>query len=361
MIGFGEKPGLCFLLAFLWWHAALAAFGQESGEAADGNDEQVLIPLAFYTPETGVAGGVTLLQFFGSDRENPSSLQPLLIYTQKQQTLGILTGRYYAMDARLLNRFTLGYRRFPAVFYGIGSAAGDRDQEGYTPQEVSGRASLQIRLERSRIFAGPAVDRSAHKVVRTESGGVLQQGVLPGTEPVQVSGYGLLIDTDTRDNPFSTEFGYFSRLLYMTREGDLEWSELRFDMRRFYTLDPEHVLAYRLVWARVWGEAPFFRLPTPGGQNLLRGLPVGRFNDRFLGSGQLELRRPLRDEFTLAVFAGLAGVAPEPATWPGEKILTSGGVGLRYLLAKKRRIRVRFDIGVGEGYRGFYVNIMEAF
>ncbi|MES2643754.1 MAG: hypothetical protein V4850_29980 [Myxococcota bacterium] len=101
-------------------------------------------------------------------------------------------------------------------------------------------------------------------------------------------------------------------------------------------------LALRLAATHVPTDAPFYRLPTAGGADLLRGLPAGRFRGDTVLAGQIEYRHPLWGPLHGALFVDGANVAG----WH----VTAGG-GLRIVLPPDRYNVTRLDIGFGpEGW-----------
>lgn len=101
-------------------------------------------------------------------------------------------------------------------------------------------------------------------------------------------------------------------------------------------------LALRLAATRVPTDSPFYRLPTAGGADLLRGLPAGRFRADTVLAGQAEYRHPLWGPLHGAVFVDAASVEG----WH----MTAGG-GVRIVLPPDRDNITRLDVGVGpEGW-----------
>ncbi|MDP2305192.1 MAG: hypothetical protein Q8P18_04115 [Pseudomonadota bacterium] len=101
-------------------------------------------------------------------------------------------------------------------------------------------------------------------------------------------------------------------------------------------------LALRLAATRVPTDAPFYRLPSAGGADLLRGLPAGRFRGDTLLAGQIEYRHAIWGPLHGALFVDGAKV-------DGWHVTAGGGV--RIVLPPDRYNVTRLDIGVGpEGW-----------
>lgn len=90
-------------------------------------------------------------------------------------------------------------------------------------------------------------------------------------------------------------------------------------------------------------ESPFFRWPTAGGQDLLRGLPAGRYRAPSLLAAQAEWRRTLFDPLGAALFAD--------AAWIAGGFHWTAGAGLRIALPPEGTNTTRLDVGFGpEGW-----------
>ncbi len=101
-------------------------------------------------------------------------------------------------------------------------------------------------------------------------------------------------------------------------------------------------LAARLGVTHVPTDSPFYRLPTAGGADLLRGLPAGRFRASTVAAGQVECRRPLIGPLEGAIFV-------DSAYAEGWHVTAGGGV--RLVLPPARWNVTRLDVGVGpEGW-----------
>ena len=88
-------------------------------------------------------------------------------------------------------------------------------------------------------------------------------------------------------------------------------------------------------------SAPFFRLPSAGGADILRGAPYGRYRGAKLAAIDIELRRML----TGPVEGVLFGAAAVVSNWGMHP---TAGFGIRLLLPPTRTDGVRLDVGFSE-------------
>jgi hypothetical protein len=111
-------------------------------------------------------------------------------------------------------------------------------------------------------------------------------------------------------------------------------------------------LAMRAAITTVPTDSPFFRLPTAGGTDLLRGLPAGRYRDDTVFAGQVEYRHTLWGPLRGALFVDTA----RAEGWH----VTAGG-GLRIVLPPDRFNVTRLDVGAGPDGWGVVAAWGEAF
>ncbi|TVQ67693.1 MAG: hypothetical protein EA360_01665 [Balneolaceae bacterium] len=98
---------------------------------------------------------------------------------------------------------------------------------------------------------------------------------------------GIGIITDSRDSEFSPARGGRYDLLLNVVPGfsflDYAYSEIRVDLRNYFSLFPSFVFAHRFKAEKVMGTAPFWALPILGNEYNLRGYHLNRFR----GTGSL--------------------------------------------------------------------------
>lgn len=112
-------------------------------------------------------------------------------------------------------------------------------------------------------------------------------------------------------------------------------------------------IAARLDFATASTQTPFYRLPTAGGANLLRGLPAGRYRDVFLGSTQLEYRHPLVGPLRGDLFVDTA--------WVEGAFHHTEGAGFALVLPPDDLNVTRLQFGMGEGQWGLILAWGEIF
>jgi hypothetical protein len=152
--------------------------------------------------------------------------------------------------------------------------------------------------------------------------------------------------------------------------GDYLHLGLGLDARARATLPWEDELAARvLVASAPTPDTPWWRLPSAGGSQLLRGAPLGRWRAPGLLAAQLEARRTVWGPFRAALFvdAALPGTSALPgAGVTGAHLHATAGAGLRVGVPGAEAATTRIDVGwtldgEARGDWGLVVGVGEAF
>jgi hypothetical protein len=353
--------------------AALAA-------ATAGAVEWAGLPYAYYTSDTGVAFGAYAAAFFRLPESLPetrdSYVQPLAIYTWKKQFRFDLNGDLYSPtgDWRLLAEDR--YEKYPTVFWPPPGST-DVPKEFYAKYT---REMLRANVKGYRRIAGPlygglGVFAEHYKTVEWAPNGpdyyvefLPGPAYAPGAEGGLLIGPTAFVEYDTRDRRNAATDGVFLRGRFsLFDEGagsdySYRWYEAD---ARFFTgierLGRRWTCAYRLWLSGRDGAPPFWGMPELGGSAVLRGEPEGRARGRWLVAYQEELRVPLWWRLTGAFFVDVGDVGYTVNDFAFDKVMMTGGAGLRFDLIKGGEARVRFDYGRGKDSQGFYLVFSEAF
>ena len=347
--------------------AGTAAGAAESG---DEGDDSTLIPFPFlyYTPETKTAFGATVAYYFQTSRDTtrnwPSSISPVVIYTQRKQFITAAAADVYLDEGRYHLLAGLSYVRFPDTFWGVGNDAPDAAEEDFTARTFGISALAQQRVAPG-WYVGGTVAAARRELVETEPGGLLDRRAIPGTADGWVVGIGAQANRDTRDSTVFPTRGGILQLGAAVHDGalgsDYDFASFNLDVRAYRPLGARRALAVRALGLAVTREPPFDLLPALGGDALLRGYYAGRFRDRNLIACQVEYRAPLWRRLGWTAFLSAGQVAREPGELAADGFHPAGGLGLRFLLSAREGLNLRADFGFGDGDSGFYLGMGEVF
>lgn len=341
----------------------------DSAAIADTGGELVLLPVLGYTPDTGLLLGGLALRFFHLDPpgedSRPSVVSPIVIFTLKKQLLIFLGTDLNWGEGRWHAGLMPSYQKFPDDYYGIGRDTQVDPLENYTPEQFAFEGMLERRVV-GDLRLGVGYQVAKHQLLKTEPGGELADGQVPGTETTVLSAPGLLAGWDSRDNTWSPWRGLWLQTgVAFFRPGwgsDYDFTEYSVDLRTYVPTGERSTLAVQLLGRSLDGEAPFYQLPRLGGESGLRGYTGGRFLDNTMALVRTEWRTgPVWKRFGAVVFAGIGDVAPRTGDLTTAAQLTTVGLGLRWMVSEQEKVNVRMDFGFGKDDSGFYLSLGEAF
>ncbi|MDD8025952.1 MAG: BamA/TamA family outer membrane protein [Acidobacteriota bacterium] len=349
--------------------APAVSFAATDTPPASSKKTIIVIPMAYFTPETSLAGGIGGLlagRFSGSDRTTrPSSVLFSAVYTLKNQfTIQMKPEIYLKNEAWVING-NAEWSRFPTPFFGLGNEAPEEASETMTPIQILTEVQVLKRIvPRWKLYAGVMGVYESYSFRAFASGGLLASGDYRGSEGGALAGFGVTARTDSRDNVFSPRRGRFWQASAVFHGGflggDYRFTKIKADLRSYVPFASSAVLGFQIKLETASGDVPFMALPKLGGDSLMRGYLKGRYCDRVFAGFQAEARVPISGRFGAAVFAGLGEVAGSPGRLSLAGLKPSLGAGLRVRITDEGNT-LRLDYGFGRRSTGFYVTVNEAF
>jgi outer membrane protein assembly factor BamA len=345
--------------------AGAEADSPQSSEQNQNKRQIAFFPVFFYSDETRLAGGGGLQVVHNKQPERRSSTTGIIgFYTQnKQYNLGIGPEIYWKDGTyKLLGQFAYSY--FPDKFYGISNNTSKDDEENYTSRLIAINPSLQKEVI-PNLYAGfyyfygraGVTDREGPKLISGEN--------VPGRDGGVVSGTGLTISWDSRDNnlyPTGGSYHQFRAGSYRSFLGsDFNYDSYMLDLRHYRHLFSGHILAVQGLFGSMSGNPPFQVMGLKGLGTFLRGYYQSRFVDKNVMALQAEYRLPLFWRFGLVGFLGLGQVAGTVKNISIGELKPSTGFGFRFALIPEQKVNLRIDIGIGKDDSSFDINITELF
>lgn len=327
-------------------------------------------PFAGYSPETQFLFGVGGFTFFRTSNQEkdsllrPSSLRLAASYTQLRQVSVWLPFEIFFNENKFLLQGQLGYFNYPYFFHGFGRNTQNSDLERYTA--AFPRLRIELLRKWKSMYFGPRYWFQSVDMLYTESGRLLDQGNITGSDGGSNSGLGFVFLMDNRKNifrPVNAHYFAFETLHNHQNFGsDFQYNSYVINYRRYQGFyKDKHILAFEHYTKLNFGNVPFNQAALLGGSHRMRGYQEGRFRDRHMILNQLEYRSPLLGKIGFAVFGSAGWVLSDLNSIAMNQVLPSFGGGLRYEVNQKEGLRFRIDAAQGINSRGFYITVGEAF
>jgi hypothetical protein len=330
----------------------------------------VPLPVLYYTPETKIAGGLTIFNIFKTDSKdsilNTSMVRTSVNYTQNKQYWIELLHTIIFPKNRYIMTGNISYMKYPNFFYGIGSRTLEADKEQFSYYSTNFYLRF-IKKIRGNSYLGLQYHFNIMSNVVFQSGGRLSQGNIMGAGGGKSSGLGLVFIYDSRNSVINTQKGIFIELSSLfnreTFGSSFQFDLYRLEIRKFFPLNDKgnKVLATQGLLMSASEKVPFHRMPMLGGDNLMRGYFFGRFRDRAMYVVQGEYRHQISKIFGFTAFGSIGDVASSISNLDFVETKHAYGAGLRIAINPKERLNLRVDYGRGSSGGLFYVTVGEAF
>lgn len=325
------------------------------------------IPIVVYSPETSLGLGVRAIRVFQfKDQEDtslrPSSLPITLLYTLNRQAIFTSEVNLWANENKDFFNARIELSDFPFRFYGIGQQPVLDEGEFYSTRYAYLHVMYQRRVTNG-LYLGGRYEYRVDDIYEKMEGGLLDSGNIPGSNGQRLSGLGMVLSHDTRDQIFQPTKGWFSTLTVMGFPAwlgsNFSFSQYTFDIRKYNLVGKQKVLALQSWWNFTSGDAPFQHISLIGGSERMRGFFEGRFRDRHAMVHQAELRLPIYRNLGMVLFGHAGQVFPDLDSLRFSNMRYGTGLGFRYRL-NKEGLNVRLDLAFGD-QRAFYFGLNEAF
>ncbi|EKB49500.1 BamA/TamA family outer membrane protein [Cecembia lonarensis] len=325
------------------------------------------IPIIVYSPETSLGLGIRAIRVFQfKDQENallrPSSLPITFLYTLNRQAIFTSEINLWSNANKNFFNARLELSDFPFRFYGIGQEPVVEEGEFYSTRYAYLHLLYQKRLTKG-LYLGGRYEFRVDNIYEKKEGGLLDAGNILGSDGQRLSGMGIVLSHDTRDQIFQPTKGWFSTITLM---GFPDWlgsnftfSQYTIDVRKYTLIGSQKVLTIQSWWNLTSGNAPFQHISLMGGSERMRGFFEGRYRDRHAMIQQAELRTPIYRNLGMVFFGHSGLVFPNFDNIKLSKMRYGAGLGFRYRL-NKEGLNVRLDFAYGD-QKAFYFGLNEAF
>lgn len=339
-------------------------FGDQVIDLISG-EKWAFIPAVTYSPETKLGLGVRAIRVFkykGNTNPTlrPSSIPITILYTLNNQTIFTTELDLWANENKDYINSRLELSNFPFKFYGIGNDPVTDKGESYTTRFAYFHLNYQRQLIPG-IFFGPRYEFRVDDIYRRVPGGILETSQVAGYDGQRLSGLGLNLNHDTRDNIFQPTKGWNNRFSWMVFASFLgsnfSFNQYNADFRKYFKTSKTHVLALQSWWSFTTGTPPFQHISLIGGSDRMRGYFEGRYRDNHAMVHQVEYRLPVYRNLGLVLFTHAGQVAPKVGDFGWKRFRYGAGFGFRYKL-NEEGLNIRLDIAFGD-QSAFYFGLNE--
>lgn len=328
-------------------------------------EKWAIIPAVVYSPETSLGIGARAIRVFRYQNDTsailrPSTLPITFLYTLNNQTIFTTELDLWANENSDYLNARIELSNFPFRYYGIGNVPVLDEGEFYTTRFFYFHLNYERKIARG-IYLGPRYEFRADQIRDRVPGGVLETTQPLGFDGQRLSGLGLVLNHDTRDNIFQPTRGWnnsFSWMEFSSIIGsNFDFGQYVLDFRKYLNIHGQQVVALQSWWSFTSGNAPFQHLSLIGGSERMRGYFEGRYRDRSAMVHQAEYRVPIYRNFGMVFFGHGGQVAQESKEFNWGRFRYGGGFGFRYKL-NQEGLNIRLDIAFGD-QRAFYFGLNE--
>lgn len=265
---------------------------------------------------------------------------------------------------------------YPQNTWGIGS--GDQENSLMVNYKYIRFYQSALKQIRPYLYAGLGYNLDYFVNVRAPDPGLAAFTKYPiGTadgENSFSSGVSLNLLYDTRNNTDNPVPGYYLNVVVRDNPSFLgsktNWQSVYVDARKYIPLNTKpHQQNTLALWSYFWSglnnNTPYLNLPSIGWDPYNksgRGVDQNRYRGKSLFYVESEYRRDITNDglFGFVVFANATSVTEQEDN-KFKKIHPAVGTGLRIKFNKASNTNIAIDYGISQGYKGFALNLGEAF
>ena len=264
-------------------------------------------------------------------------------------------------------RYRLDYKMnlstFSTQFWGIGYANADNDdnETDYRRNRINAMARFMFKMA-PKTYIGPFINYNFYEARNVKDEALhLWEGQ---DRVLHTYTAGVSFTYDSRDFMLNASQGVFLQIdqTFTPRcfgNGDNNFSSTEVTFATYGKLWKGAILAGELHGMFNYGHTPWAMLAEVGTNDRMRGYYAGRYRDKDLIEGQVELRQHIKGRNGVVAWVALANAFPDFNNIAWRRTLPNAGVGYRWEF--KKRINIRIDYGFTKKGGGFILNINEAF
>lgn len=378
MIGILEysaiKKNIFLLLVFCFLPALLS--GQKKISFKDSLDHKIdlsdwvikskgfiPIPYLITEPALGGIGGALVPVFIKPNTPYLDSIDGRLVKTRAKPNLLALGGAYTANGTWLVAGGTAGTIKKWRANYRFGGGYANVNMNFYHTFQNGKEGSFEFNIKTVPVYAQftKQIGLSSwyagldYLFLNTVLGNTNPLFNTPKEVNSSVSKLGLVFDYDKRDNVFTPDKGFRWSTTFAGSDeiigSDYGFTTLASSAFCYVPVSKQLISGFRAEYQQIWGDSPFYLKPYI----VMRGIPIMRYQGDITALVETEWRWDFTNRHSLVTFGGAAKAISDGDTFQESSWRVSGGVGWRYLLARKLKLRAGIDIARGPEEWAYYI------
>lgn len=349
------------------WKKVLYYFRESNKQKPNKKIDFGFVPGPNYSSTTGLGLGFLGTATYSTDRSDPTLQRSNASIYSNMTTKGFfmvgLRGNHIFPHEKFQLDYKINLSTFSNEYWGIGYVNADNDDNktDYRRNRINAMARFMIKLA-PKTFIGPFVN---YRVVQArnikDEYAYLWQGQ---SKTARAYTAGVSFTYDSRDFMLNASRGVFIQIdqTFTPRcfgNGDYNFSSTEATFATYGKLWKGAILAGELHGLFNYGHTPWAFMAEVGTNDRMRGYYAGRYNDKNLIEGQIELRQHIKGRSGVVAWVALANAFADFDHIAWRRTLPNAGVGYRWEF--KKRINIRIDYGFTRNGGGLIFNINEAF
>ena len=349
------------------WGKITNYFRNSNKQKANKKIDFGFIPGPNYSATTGFGLGFLGTATYSADRTDATLPRSNASIYSNMTTGGFfmigLRGNHIFPHEQFQLDYKVNISTFSNSFWGIGYANADNDNNktDYRRNRINAMARFMIKLA-PKTYIGPFINYRVTQARNIEDDyAYLWQGQ---DKTVRAYTAGVSFTYDSRDFMLNASHGIFLQIdqTFTPRcfgNGNYNFSSTEATFATYGRLWKGAILAGELHGMFNYGHTPWAFLAEVGSNDRMRGYYAGRYADKNVIEGQLELRQHIKGRNGVVAWVALANAFDKFDNIAWRRTLPNAGIGYRWEF--KKHINIRIDYGFTRKGGGFIFNINEAF
>ena len=321
------------------------------------------IPMIITEPALGNIGGALFAVFVDQNTPYTDTIDGRVIKTRAKPNLYGAGAGYTANGTWITGGMAIGVIKKWRANYRVATGYADINLNFYKETTLAGEQSFEFNMRtfpftaqlikqfgRSDWFAGLNYLFLNTRLMRTNA-----EFHTPQEVNSTVSRLGILVDFDSRDNVFTPNKGFrWNTLVGGSSEAigsDYKYGSINSAAFGYIPIADNLISAFRAEYQQVFGDFPFYLKPYVN----MRGIPVMRYQGEIMILAETEWRWDFMPRYSLVAFGGTAKAFDKKTAFTDAYWRFSGGVGGRYLIARKLKLRMGLDVARGPEEWAYYI------